>query len=254
MPITIINGANSQALGGPMFSATSDEGKGLQTSGVLLGSRLRPVTFTGVTKGTMQITAPIGSAIVTAAAAQLVEAPTPIDVDFGNATKDATLSDALCTSFGVQVSSSGGGGEVQVSLSFEGTDTVFATGSSATPAAYTPITYKDCSVAGAVVGCILDANVTIATSYEQIVCLGDEVASGAIGALYSVTGTLTSFAGVGSGTPSGADVVMTFGSLVITVKNALIEEGISIQGATGIKTTYKITGTSDGTAAAFTIA
>lgn len=255
MPITVINGADSLVNASPIFSASIADGINLQTSGVINGARTKPVTFDGIQSGSASVSAPPGAAIVASAIAQMVETPATMNIDLQRvgSTSARRLADALCTSINMSFSADS---EVQVAMNFEGgatsTDTIAAP---AAPSALTPVLGKNVTVTGAVTGCVLEADVSVTTSYDKKTCVGSSTPTAAVGALYEAKGTATFMLDLGGSLTEGGDLLFTVGTtgngFTLAVNNIRLNNTHEISGAGGRMIRTEFTGTAVGAQAAF---
>jgi len=241
MAITVINGASGTVNNSPIFSASVDDGIDIQQSAVLNGSRMRPVSFLGVAKGSASVSAPPNAPIVATAIAQMVNSPTPITVSAqevgGNI--GVSLNDALCTSLALKVDE----GEVTIDLSFEGADVVPATVAATAPTPVAIVRGQDVTLSGAITGCALDLNVSVTTSYEKKTCVGSAFPSAAIGGVYEVKGSTSFLAAMGSSalTPGGDLVIAVGTAFTLTIRNIILKTVTEI-GSTGMMKKVEFTG------------
>lgn len=250
MPLTIINGASASVNDTPIFSASINEGLNLQTSGVLNGSRLKPVAYEGVKSGSANVSAPPGSGIVTSAIAQLVEAPTAIAVFLTDGTKKVNLAEAICNNFSINFS--GADSEVQVSMGFEGAAVSESTVVAPTVTPVAVVLGKDVTVSGAVTGCVLEASISISTSYDKKTCLGSDTPSLAVGGLYEAKGTASFMLAAGGSLTAGGDLAFDVGGeFTLTINNIVLNRTWEISGPNGTMVNAEFTGVASGAEAAF---
>ena len=246
MAITFSPVLTASANGQPAFSGSIKQGKNIQKSAVIFGSRAGSASFEGIEVGTGQVVVPPGNALCgSAKTAMLAATPTAITLNYAG----STLADAVPTSISASVSQ---GEEVKISLSYEGGVATITAPSGTAPTAYEPKTSADCSIsvdAGADTKCVTSMSVNLTTSYSRVACIGEATASKGFAGMTEGTGSVTYFAPGGIGSiVDGADVVMDFGGFSVTLNNVITNVTSSVDSPTGATITVEMTARSpDGT-------
>jgi len=239
MPITFSPVLTASANTGPAFSGSIKEGKNIQKSAIITGSRAGSASFEGIEVGTGQVVVPPGNALCgTAKTAMLASTPTALTLNYAG----STLADAVPTAISASVSQ---GEEVKISLSYEGGVATISAPSGTAPTSYTPKTSADCSItAGGDTDtqCVTTMSVNLSTSYSRVACIGEATASKGFSGMSEATGSVTYFAPGGVGAiVDGTDVGMDFGGFSVTLNNVITNVTSSVDSPTGATITVELT-------------
>jgi hypothetical protein len=230
-----------------MFSGSIEEGKSIQQSSVIFGSRAGSVSFPGLEVGKGNVTVPPSNSLCAGARTQLL-ASTPSAITLN--VSGSTLADAVATSISATANAGTSAQEVQISLSYEGGVASIVAPTGTAPTSYTPKTTADCHLSiGGVGVCVTQMSCNINGTYERIACIGESTASKGFAGATTCTGSVVFFAPGGFGTfADGDDIDMDFAGFGISAKNVLINKKVDIPGPTGSSISIDFTARSpDGT-------